>query len=93
MSSSPPTERTRARWRDPAGWSLRTRLVAILIALLAVLGLAVGGTAEVYLRNTLYSQANVVELYISYLRKKIDTGRTPMIHTVRGAGYVLKPAA
>jgi two-component system, OmpR family, response regulator len=38
-------------------------------------------------------QANVVELYISYLRKKIDVGREPMIHTMRGAGYVLKPAA
>ena len=38
-------------------------------------------------------QANVVELYISYLRKKIDAGREPMIHTLRGAGYVLKPAA
>ncbi|MCC3278579.1 response regulator transcription factor [Arthrobacter sp. zg-Y40] len=38
-------------------------------------------------------QANIVELYISYLRKKIDVGRPPMIHTVRGAGYVLKPAA
>ena len=38
-------------------------------------------------------QSNVVELYISYLRKKIDAGRAPMIHTVRGAGYVLKPAA
>ncbi|MFI7492162.1 response regulator transcription factor [Micromonospora echinaurantiaca] len=37
-------------------------------------------------------QANVVELYISYLRKKIDVGREPMIHTLRGAGYVLKPA-
>ena len=37
-------------------------------------------------------QANVVELYISYLRKKIDAGRVPMIHTMRGAGYVLKPA-
>jgi len=37
-------------------------------------------------------QANVVELYISYLRKKIDAGRPPMIHTLRGAGYVLKPA-
>ncbi|MCS0639487.1 response regulator transcription factor [Streptomyces sp. LP05-1] len=36
-------------------------------------------------------QANVVELYISYLRKKIDAGRAPMIHTRRGAGYVLKP--
>ncbi|CAN5377683.1 response regulator transcription factor [soil metagenome] len=38
-------------------------------------------------------QANVVELYISYLRKKVDVGREPMIHTMRGAGYVLKPAA
>ncbi|QLQ11634.1 MAG: response regulator transcription factor [Nocardioidaceae bacterium] len=37
-------------------------------------------------------QANVVELYISYLRKKIDHGSEPMIHTMRGAGYVLKPA-
>ena len=37
-------------------------------------------------------QAHVVELYISYLRKKIDVGREPMIHTVRGAGYVLRPA-
>jgi two-component system OmpR family response regulator len=37
-------------------------------------------------------QANIVELYVSYLRKKIDAGREPMIHTVRGAGYVLKPA-
>ena len=38
-------------------------------------------------------QAHVVELYISYLRKKIDSGREPMIHTVRGVGYVLKPPA
>ncbi|MEU0075216.1 response regulator transcription factor [Streptomyces sp. NPDC006332] len=38
-------------------------------------------------------QAHVVELYISYLRKKVDAGRPPMIHTVRGAGYVLKPVA
>ncbi|MEV6108889.1 response regulator transcription factor [Streptomyces sp. NPDC051940] len=37
-------------------------------------------------------QANVVELYVSYLRKKIDAGRPPMIHTRRGAGYQIKPA-
>ncbi|MFE2842102.1 response regulator transcription factor [Streptomyces scopuliridis] len=36
-------------------------------------------------------RAHVVELYISYLRKKIDAGRPVMIHTVRGVGYVLKP--
>ena len=38
-------------------------------------------------------QAHVVELYISYLRKKIDAGRPAMIHTVRGAGYVIKAPA
>lgn len=37
-------------------------------------------------------QSNVVELYISYLRRKIDVQRTPMIHTVRGVGYTLRPA-
>ena len=37
-------------------------------------------------------RSNIVELYVSYLRKKIDNGRAPMIHTLRGAGYVLKPA-
>ncbi|VTR75296.1 response regulator transcription factor [Cellulomonas hominis] len=38
-------------------------------------------------------QANIVELYVSYLRRKIDKGREPMLHTLRGVGYVLKPAA
>jgi len=37
-------------------------------------------------------QANIVELYVSYLRRKIDAGRTPMIKTLRGAGYLLKAA-
>lgn len=36
-------------------------------------------------------QANIVELYISYLRRKIDVGRPPMIHTRRGAGYLIRP--
>ncbi|MFE4967127.1 response regulator transcription factor [Streptomyces sp. NPDC056660] len=34
---------------------------------------------------------NLVEVYISSLRRKIDRGRTPMIHTVRGMGYVVRP--
>ena len=37
-------------------------------------------------------QVNIVEWYISYLRKKIEANHPPMIHTVRGAGYILKPA-
>ena len=31
-------------------------------------------------------RTSIVDLYISYLRKKIDSGREPMIHTVRGVG-------
>lgn len=33
---------------------------------------------------------NVVELYVGYLRRKIDDGGRPLIHTKRGVGYVLK---
>ena len=33
---------------------------------------------------------NVVESYISYLRRKVDNGDVPLIHTVRGVGYVLR---
>ena len=36
-------------------------------------------------------RSSVVELYISYLRKKIDTLGPRMIHTVHGIGYLLKP--
>ncbi len=36
-------------------------------------------------------RTSIVDLYISYLRKKIDSGREPLIHTVRGVGYVLRP--
>ncbi|MCD8382456.1 MAG: response regulator transcription factor [Clostridiales bacterium] len=35
--------------------------------------------------------SNIVDVYIRYLRKKLDEGRTPkLIHTVRGVGYVLR---
>lgn len=37
-------------------------------------------------------RTSVVELYISYLRKKIDALGPPMIHTVHGVGYVIKAA-
>jgi two-component system OmpR family response regulator len=35
--------------------------------------------------------ANVVEIYISYLRRKIDSLGPTLIHTVRGVGYTLRP--
>ena len=37
-------------------------------------------------------QTNVIDVHISRLRQKIDKGHAkPMLHTVRGAGYCLKP--
>jgi DNA-binding response OmpR family regulator len=37
------------------------------------------------------SMTNVIDVYVNYLRKKIDSNRAPkLIHTVRGVGYVLK---
>jgi DNA-binding response OmpR family regulator len=38
-----------------------------------------------------YGDANVVEVYVRYLRRKL--GEPPLIHTLRGAGYVLREAA
>ncbi len=34
--------------------------------------------------------SNIVEIYISYLRKKVDRDGPPLIHTVRGVGYTLR---
>jgi two-component system OmpR family response regulator len=38
-------------------------------------------------------ESTVVETYISYLRKKLDGLGPPMIHTMRGVGYVLRNPA
>jgi two-component system, OmpR family, response regulator len=38
-------------------------------------------------------RSNVVELYISYLRRKLDADLPQLIHTIRGVGYILRQAA
>ena len=35
-------------------------------------------------------ESSIVETYISYLRRKIDIHEPPLIHTVRGVGYILR---
>ncbi|MFG2937799.1 response regulator transcription factor [Streptomyces sp. NPDC048282] len=37
-------------------------------------------------------EGNLVEVYVYSLRSKIDKGRAPMLHTVRGVGYVVRAA-
>ena len=40
---------------------------------------------------TFDAATNVIDVYVNYLRKKIDTGHdTRLLHTVRGVGYVMK---
>ena len=48
-----------------------------------------GGTSQNY---DFGGRTGIVDLYVSYLRKKVDAGRVPMIHTVRGIGYLLRSA-
>jgi len=38
-----------------------------------------------------YTESNIVDVYIRYLRNKIDRGfKNSLIHTVRGTGYVMR---
>jgi DNA-binding response OmpR family regulator len=37
------------------------------------------------------SESNVIDVYVSFLRKKIDLDRLPkLLHTIVGVGYILK---
>ena len=36
-------------------------------------------------------RTSIVDLYVSYLRKKLEPGREPLIHTIRGVGYQIRP--
>jgi two-component system, OmpR family, response regulator MprA len=40
-----------------------------------------------------YAETNTVDVFVSNLRRKLEEGGEPrVLHTVRGAGYVLRPA-
>lgn len=80
--------------RDGERVDLTAKEFALLAALLqrpgqvftraVLLDMVWGGTADVY--------ANVVDLYVSYLRKKLDCPARPSyIRTVRGVGYAFEP--
>jgi len=81
-------------WRDGESVDLSAREFALLATLLrrpnqvftrsVLLDTVWGGSTEVY--------TNVVDLYISYLRKKLDReGEPSRIRTVRGSGYTFNP--
>ncbi len=40
------------------------------------------------------AESNIIDVYVGYLRRKIDADGEPrLLHTIRGAGYVLKAEA
>ena len=90
-----PVEVDREQQRVAAGVELR--LTAREFELLRFLAERAGRVVE---RATLLQEVwetshdpgtNVVEVYVSYLRSKVDKGfDRPLVHTVRGVGYVLE---
>ncbi|MDO4293571.1 MAG: response regulator transcription factor [Eubacteriales bacterium] len=83
----------RTVYRDDTPISLSSREFSILEYLAGNQGIVLSrDKIEQHIWNYDYEGgSNVVDVYIRYLRKKIDDGYTPrLIHTVRGAGYVLK---
>jgi DNA-binding response OmpR family regulator len=86
---------TNARTVSRAGIAiaLSAREYAILIYLALHAGRVVSRTELIeHIYETDYEwDSNVIDVYISYLRTKIDKGYpAPLIQTVRGAGYLLK---
>jgi two-component system, OmpR family, sensor kinase len=67
------------RWRGPAAWSLRARLVAELLALLALVSLVVGVTTELALRDFLTGQLDA-QLQAAGGRSAAAAGQPPPWH-------------
>ncbi len=86
-----PATRTVTRGREAI--SLTNREFALLEYLMRSAGRVLTRTmiAEHVWDYSFDSGTNVIDVYVNYLRKKIDAGRErKLIHTIRGVGYVLK---
>lgn len=85
----------RLAWRDGVALELTTTEFALLEFLARAAG-DVCSRARISAKvwDEHYDPAsNVIDVYIARLRRKVDRpGAVPLLHTVRGAGYVLDPA-
>ena len=74
-------------WKNPIG----SAIIAVAPCGNALCGKVVWASARGQ-REVAKTTSNVVEIYIHYLRDKLDRGAArPLIRTVRGVGYTLKP--
>lgn len=80
-------------WRDGKEFNLSIKELRLLTYMVEHSGILLSRSQllkDVWDRN-FETNTNVVDVYIRYLREKIDTGfSTRLIHTVVGVGYVLK---
>jgi len=84
---------TRSVTRSGRPITLTNREFALLEYLMRNAGRVLGRTmiADHVWDYNFDSGTNVIDVYVNYLRKKIDADReVKLLHTVRGAGYVLK---
>ena len=84
---------TRAVNRGPRRIALTTREYALLEYFLRNAGrvLTRATLAEHVWGVDFDTESNIIDVYVGYLRRKIDApGEGRLLHTVRGAGYVLK---
>jgi two-component system, OmpR family, response regulator len=87
-------EELRQVWRDGENIALTPTEFALMRFFVRNPGRALS-TREILGRVWHYDytgQSSQVRLYVSYLRRRIDDGREPMIHTLRRTGYVFKSA-
>jgi heavy metal response regulator len=80
-------------WRGEEKIDLTTKEFALLDYFMRNSGRVLTRTmiAERVWGHDFDSTTNVIDVYVNYLRKKIDSGReNKLIHTIRGVGYVLK---
>ncbi len=80
-------------WRGEEKIDLTTKEFALLDYFMRNSGRVLTRTmiAERVWGHDFDSTTNVIDVYVNYLRKKIDSGReNRLIHTIRGVGYVLK---
>jgi DNA-binding response OmpR family regulator len=85
---------SREAWRGDRQILLSPREFALLEFLMRNAGRTLSRNAilaQVWKQGATHSDAtNIIDVYMAYLRKKIDAGENAMIHTVRGLGYVLR---
>ena len=84
---------TRRVWRGGREISLSAKEFSVLEYMIMNAGIVLSREKlEQHIWNYDYAGgSNVIDVYIRYLRKKIDEGSPcKLIHTVRGAGYVLR---